>query len=112
MRQHFVVDQKLTYADGVAAGETLIVLDSRGAEGRAAARSMGWSTALSALVMTIREDARLLGEVWYRITEMKVLGPSGPSMGVGVRWGLLRLGTGWLIGVWITNSKMYGTAIT
>src|SRR5881296_386896 len=55
MRQHFIVDQRLTYADGVAAGETLIVLDSRGAEGRAAARSMGWSTALSALVMTIRE---------------------------------------------------------
>src|SRR5215210_8726469 len=38
MRQHFVVDEKLTYADGVAAGETLIVLDSRGGEARRAAR--------------------------------------------------------------------------
>ena len=39
LRQHFVVDEKLTYADGVAAAETLIVLDSRGNEARAAARS-------------------------------------------------------------------------
>ena len=30
MRQHFVVDEKLTYADGLAAGETLIVLDGIG----------------------------------------------------------------------------------
>src|SRR6185295_2424667 len=27
MRQHFVVDEKLPYPDGMAAGETLIVLD-------------------------------------------------------------------------------------
>ena len=112
MRQHFVVDQKLTYADGVAAGETLIVLDSRGAEGRAAARSMGWSTALSALVMTIREDARLLGEVWYRIPEMKVLGPTGPSMGVGVSWSLLSLGSGLLVGMRINTSMLIGTALS
>jgi len=43
MRQHFVVDEKLTFADGVAAGETLIVLDSKGAASRRAACSRGWS---------------------------------------------------------------------
>src|SRR4029450_5568095 len=30
MRQHFVVDEKLTYADGMAAGETWIVVALRG----------------------------------------------------------------------------------
>src|SRR5215467_4006293 len=30
MRQHFVVDENLTYVDGVAAAETLIVLDGKG----------------------------------------------------------------------------------
>src|SRR5262245_26760228 len=30
MRQHFVVDEKLRFADGVAVAETLVVLDSRG----------------------------------------------------------------------------------
>src|ERR1700732_1029110 len=32
MRQHFIVDEQLTYAHGVAAGGTLIVLHGRGAE--------------------------------------------------------------------------------
>src|SRR5262245_45436087 len=54
MRQHFVVDEKLTFADGVAAGETLIVLDSKSAGAREAARSMGIGTVLSAIVMTFR----------------------------------------------------------
>src|SRR5580693_3073872 len=40
MRQHFVVDEQLPYADGVAAGETLIVLDGRGAEARRAAGAL------------------------------------------------------------------------
>jgi uncharacterized oligopeptide transporter (OPT) family protein len=31
MRRHFVVDEKLTYADGVAAAETLMALDGEGA---------------------------------------------------------------------------------
>ena len=41
LRQHFVVDEKLTYADGVAAGETLIVLDGAGANARAPALGAG-----------------------------------------------------------------------
>ncbi|MFI5372974.1 MAG: OPT/YSL family transporter, partial [Candidatus Eisenbacteria bacterium] len=77
MRQHFVVDEKLTFADGVAAGETLIVLDSKGPEARATARSMAVGSVVSALVMTVREDARVLGDVWYRIPEMLRLGPTG-----------------------------------
>ena len=32
MRRHFVIDEKLTYADGVAAAETLIILDSKGSQ--------------------------------------------------------------------------------
>src|SRR6267378_5309663 len=34
MRQHFVVDEKLPYPDGMAAGETLIVLDGKGSDAR------------------------------------------------------------------------------
>src|SRR5437762_3429259 len=50
MRRHFVVDEKLTFADGVAAGETLIVLDSRGGESKQAARSLGIGAVLSGLL--------------------------------------------------------------
>ena len=86
LRQHCVVDEKLTFADGVAAGETLIVLDSKGPEARLAARSMTIGTVLSGLLMTVRADARLLAENLWRVPEMLRLGPTGASMGVGVSW--------------------------
>ena len=37
LRRHYVVDEQLTYADGVAAAETIMVLDARGKEARAGA---------------------------------------------------------------------------
>jgi len=112
MRQHFVVDEKLTFADGVAAGETLIVLDSRGAESKTAARAMAFSGILSAVVFAIREDARLLGQVWYRIPEMLPIGPTGPMMGVGISWSLLSAGSGMLVGMRINSSMMVGMIVS
>lgn len=112
MRQHFVVEEKLVYADGVAAGETIIVLDSRGGGSKAAARSMGFGTLLSAVVMAIREDARLLGEVWYRIPEMLRIGPTGQTMGVGVSWSFLSLGAGMLVGLRVNISMFYGLLLS
>src|SRR5438093_11063817 len=60
MRQHFVVDEKLTYADGVAAGETLIVLDGKGSDARIAARAPAIGAIASAALMLMTEDARIL----------------------------------------------------
>src|SRR5262247_3887986 len=52
-RQHFIVDEKLAYPDGVAAGETLMLLDSQGAEARRAAYSMvGSMVAAGALMLS------------------------------------------------------------
>ncbi|MBI4345522.1 MAG: OPT/YSL family transporter [Elusimicrobia bacterium] len=112
MRQHFVVDEKLTYADGVAAAETLIVLDSRGKEAKHAARSMGAGTVVSGLVMVLREDARLIGEAWYRIPEMLALGANGASMAFGMGWSLLSIGSGMLVGLRINASMLLGTMIS
>src|SRR5207249_9076629 len=64
MRRHFVVDEALTFADGVAAAETLVVLDSKGDESKGAARMMGVGDVLSGLLFTLREDARILKAVW------------------------------------------------
>lgn len=112
MRQHFIVDEKLTYADGIAAAETLIVLDSHGPEARAAATSMGVGTVLSALFMVIREDARLLAAAWYRVPEMTAIGATGSSMAFGVSWSLLSLGSGMLVGMRINLSMLLGTIIS
>lgn len=112
LRRHYIIDEKLTFADGVAAGETLIVLDSRGEEGRASARSMGLASVASALVMAIRADARLLKDVWYRIPEMLPFGMLGEKMNVGIGWSLLNIGSGMLVGMRINTSMTIGTLLS
>jgi uncharacterized oligopeptide transporter (OPT) family protein len=111
MRQHFVVDEKLTFADGVAAAETLVVLDSKGKESRGAARSLAIGGIVSAFVMAIREDARLVAAAWYRIPEMLPLGPTGPTMAVGMSWSLLSIGSGMIVGLRISASMLLGMIV-
>lgn len=108
MRRHFVVDEKLTFADGVAAAETLIVLDSHGEESKGAARSLGIGAVLSGLLMIFREDARMLAAAWYRIPEMLPIGPFGAKMNVGMSWSLLSIGSGLIVGMRITTSMLLG----
>jgi uncharacterized oligopeptide transporter (OPT) family protein len=109
MRQHFVVDEKLTFADGVAAGETLIVLDSKGTESQGAARSLAVGGVLSGVLMIFREDARLLAAAWYRLPEKLALGATGAAMNVGISWSLLNVGSGMLVGMRINTSMLIGT---
>jgi uncharacterized oligopeptide transporter (OPT) family protein len=106
MRQHFVVDEKLTYADGVAAGETLIVLDSRGGEATRAARALAMGAVASAAVMLMTEDALVLK--WFPSTLL--LGTAiTMQTGVGLNWSLLSLGSGMLVGMRINASMLLGT---
>jgi uncharacterized oligopeptide transporter (OPT) family protein len=65
----------------------------------------------SALLMAVREDARLLGQVWYRIPEMLPIGPTGPTMAVGMSWSLLSVGSGMLISMRVNVSMVIGMAV-
>ena len=40
LRKHFIEDENLPFPDGIAAGETLIMLDSRGPQARKSAFAM------------------------------------------------------------------------
>src|SRR5262249_29975322 len=100
------------YPDGVAAGETILVLDARGKGSKAATRAMGWGSVASALIMTLRADTRLLGNVWYRIPEMLPLGPTGTTMNMGVSWSLLSLGAGMLVGFRVNASMLAGAILS
>jgi len=111
MRQHFVVDEKLTFADGVAAAETLVVLDSRGDESKKAARLMAIGGGLSAIGFALREDARLIKAAWYRIPEMLPIGATGAKMNVGISWSLLSIGSGMLVGFRVTWSMLLGCIV-
>jgi putative OPT family oligopeptide transporter len=102
MRRHFIVDEKLPYADGLAAGETLIVLDSRGAEARLAIQSMLAGLASSAIVAVsymrgwIEEVHAVSVNAYSRVT------------GVGFSWSLLTLGSGMIIGLRICTNMLIG----
>src|SRR5262245_8688728 len=86
MRQHFVVDEKLTYADGVAAAETVIVLDGKGSDARRSAKALAIGAIASAALMLMTEDARVLA--WF--PSVTVFGTAVlMTTGVGVNWSLL-----------------------
>jgi len=108
MRQHFIVDERLTYADGVAAGQTLIVLDGRGAEARTAAWALAVGGVASAAVMLMTEDALVLK--WFP-SVMLVGTAVTMTTGVGINWSLLSLGSGMLVGLRINASMLLGTAV-
>lgn len=125
LRRHFIVDEKLPFADGVAAGETLVVLDPpRETESvawkraRQAAKAMGIGVLASALIMIFREDAKLAGPQGFHVPEGWI--PEGweiaagggafavAAMGVGASYSLLSIGSGMLIGLRINVSMILG----
>jgi uncharacterized oligopeptide transporter (OPT) family protein len=126
MRKHFVVDENLPFPDGIAAAQTLKVLDPpRGTvkgdlawiQARRAASLLGIGLVLSAVLMFFREDAHLftyLPEGWNPGT--LTLGAVGATfvvarMGVGVSFSLLNIGTGMIIGFRVCFWLAVGAAI-
>src|SRR5437588_4029327 len=61
LRRHYIVEEKLPFADGLAAGETLLVCDSEGPAATQAAVAMLAGIAASALLMTLTEDSHVFG---------------------------------------------------
>jgi putative OPT family oligopeptide transporter len=109
MRQHFVVDEQLPYPDGMAAGETVIVLDGKGGDARQAAKALAFGAIASAALMLMTEDARVLN--WF--PSVTVFGTAVMmTTGVGVNWSLLSLGSGMLVGLRINASMLLGLLIS
>jgi len=124
MRKHFIVDQQLPFPDGMAAAETLLVLDpprdAPPAErnvARTAAMVMGAGMLASGLLMLFNKDSHLFDIVpggWD--TGALTLGATGAafvvaSMGVGVGYSLLSVGSGMIIGLRVTAWMMIGCVI-
>lgn len=126
MRRHFVVDEKLPFPDGMAAAETLKVLDPpRGSEktniayiqAQRAATLLGIGLALSAGLMLFREDAQIFKYIPEGWTPGDLtLGAAGASfvvaaMGVGASYSLLSVGSGLIIGLRISFWLMVGVCL-
>jgi uncharacterized oligopeptide transporter (OPT) family protein len=136
LRQHFIVDEKLAFADGVAAAETLIVLDpprrdgkipfaqaqqhdALGSAARQAAIALVIGVVMSGALLIFREDSKLwtanragiypwyvLPEGWAPLTVVSTVGLA--KMGVGLSYSVLSVGSGMLIGLRVCASMLLG----
>jgi uncharacterized oligopeptide transporter (OPT) family protein len=133
MRRHFIDEEKLTYADGVAAAETLTVLDAGGEKARVRARALAFG-ALAAIILTWFRDGqpRLISTLQYHhiigdraaewlgytvIPEATFFGAIGAwlsweALNFGFNWSLLSLGSGMLVGLRINLSMGLGTVLS
>ena len=106
LRRHYVVEEKLTYADGVAAAETIMVLDARGKDARAGALALGIGLVASAGVwlLTTKWGGNLIPEVLF--ATMGGLTAATTSAGFSVS--LLSVGSGMIVGNRINVSMAVG----
>jgi len=105
LRKHFIEDEKLPFPDGIAAGETLIMLDSRGPQARRSAFVMIGSLLASGLVFLGTQLK------WFADLITVSLNRFSALAGVGFGVSLLNIGTGIIIGLRIVASMLLGGAI-
>ncbi len=119
LRKHYIEEEKLTYADGVAAAETIIVLDARGEEAKRAARALFAATLASAFVWfctttwggrafgTHEGEPGFLPEVIFATMG----GATWATAGAGFQVSLLSIGSGMIVGNRINFSMAAGAVI-
>src|SRR6476661_5927176 len=106
MRRHYIDEENLTYADGLAAGETIRVLhegrDSGVSAGPVKALAVG--TLASGLLMVLTSFLKLFPDTW--------LLPGMQPMNIGFNWSLLSFGSGLLVGFRICLAMAIGTFVS
>jgi len=106
MRRHYIDEENLTYADGLAAGETIRVLH----EGRETGvnhgplMALGIGTLLSGALMMVTTFFKWMRDTWFI--------PGKEVMNIGFNISLLSFGSGLLVGFRICLSMAIGTAIS
>jgi uncharacterized oligopeptide transporter (OPT) family protein len=106
MRRHYIDEENLTYADGLAAGETIIVLHEGREKGAGAGpvKALGFGGLASALLMIGTSFLNLFPDTWFF--------PGMQPMNIGLNWSLLSFGSGLLVGFRICLAMAIGTAIS
>src|SRR5258707_464103 len=106
MRRHYIDEENLTYADGLAAGETIRVLHEGRASGlsRAPLAALGIGTFLSGALMMATTFWKWVRDTWFI--------PGQQAMNIGFNISLLSFGSGLLVGFRICLAMAIGTAIS
>ena len=105
LRKHFIEDENLPFPDGIAAGETLIMLDSRGPQARASAFAMVGALVLSGLTFLATQLK------WIAENIAVVVNGFSARVGLGFGVSLLNIGSGMIIGLRISASMFLGGII-
>jgi uncharacterized oligopeptide transporter (OPT) family protein len=105
LRKHFIDDENLPFPDGIAAGETLILLDASGPQARKSALAMIGALVASGLVFL----ATVLQ--WIRDAIPLVVNDFSARVGLGFGISLLSIGSGIIIGLRISASMLLGGII-
>ncbi|HAF16537.1 MAG TPA: peptide transporter [Blastocatellia bacterium] len=106
MRRHYIDEENLTYADGVAAGETIIVLHEGREKGASAGpvKALALGSLASGILMILTSFLKLFPDTW--------LLPGMQPMNIGFNWSLLSFGSGLLVGFRICLAMAIGTLIS
>src|SRR5258708_5154185 len=106
MRRHYIDEENLTYADGLAAGETIKVLHEGRDKGASAGpvKALGLGTFASGALMTVTSFFKWIPDTWFL--------PGMQPMNIGFNWSLLSFGSGLLVGFRICLGMAIGTAVS
>jgi uncharacterized oligopeptide transporter (OPT) family protein len=106
MRRHYIDEENLTYADGLAAGETIKVLHEGRDKGASAGpiKALGFGSLASGALMILTSFLKVFPDTW--------LFPGLQPMNIGLNWSLLSFGSGLLVGFRICFAMAIGTAIS
>ncbi len=106
MRRHYIDEENLTYADGMAAGETILVLHEGKEKGASAGpvRALGIGSLASAALMYLTSFRKLFPDTWFL--------PGLQPMNIGFNWSLLSFGSGLLVGFRICLAMAIGMIIS
>lgn len=106
MRRHYIDEENLTYADGLAAGETIVVLHEGREKGASAGpvKALGLGSLASAVLMILTSFLKVFPDTWFL--------PGLQPMNIGFNWSLLSFGSGLLVGFRICLAMAIGTAVS
>ena len=118
LRRHYIDEENLTFADGTAAGETMLVLDLDRSQARLRVRALGIGMISSATLALFRDFTGKLtigGKVWATLSglirENLYFTKTGEAMHMGSEVSLLSFGSGLLVGLRITLSMGLGMVL-
>jgi len=105
LRRHYIDEENLTFADGTAAGETLVVLYQGAREAAVRLKALFGGMGLSAFIAFFRDGP------WTFIPGELAIGPHGAALRMGTEVGVLSLGAGMLVGLRVTLSMALGMVV-